>query len=103
MHEPIFTAYKLRLLWHTNPDFYAIGTVFIGSGGGLQFVDSCRKIKVLAVIILDAAFWLTVGSFLLTVELFDLQLTILAFLLTVGAFLLTALASLLTIGGFFAY
>ena len=34
-----FMAYKLRLLWHTNPDFYAIWTVFIGGGGGLQFVE----------------------------------------------------------------
>ena len=56
--------------------FYAIWTVFIGGGGGLQFVE-------------DAAFLLTIGSFLLTVELFYLQLTNLAFLLTVGAFPLT--------------
>ena len=32
-------AYELRLSWHTNPPFYAIRTVFIGGGGGLQFVD----------------------------------------------------------------
>ena len=24
VHEPTFTAYGLRLLWHTNPDFYPI-------------------------------------------------------------------------------
>ena len=38
MHKPTFMPYELRLLWHTNPDFYAIA-VFIGGGGGLQFVD----------------------------------------------------------------
>ena len=32
-------AYELRLLWHTNPPFFAIWTVFIGGGGGLWFVD----------------------------------------------------------------
>ena len=35
VHEPTFTPYELRLLWHTNPPFYAIWTVFIGGGGGL--------------------------------------------------------------------
>ena len=34
VHEPTFMAYELRLLWHTNPPFYAIWTVFIGGGGG---------------------------------------------------------------------
>ena len=47
---------------------------------------------------MDAAFWLTVGSFLLTVDLFYLQLTISAFWLTIGVFLPTALASLLAVG-----
>ena len=32
VQTPTFMAYKLRLLWHTNPDF-------IGGGGGLQLVD----------------------------------------------------------------
>ena len=32
VYEPTFMAYKLRLLWHTNPDFYAIWAVFIGRG-----------------------------------------------------------------------
>ena len=32
-------AYELRLLWHTNPDFYTIWAVFIGGGGGLQYID----------------------------------------------------------------
>ena len=36
---PTFMAYELRLLWHTNPNFYAIWTFFIGGGGGLRFVD----------------------------------------------------------------
>ena len=39
VHEPTFMAYELRLLWHTNPDFYAIWTVFVGGGGGLQYID----------------------------------------------------------------
>ena len=38
VYEPTLMADKLRLLWHANPDFYAIWTVFIGGGGGLQFV-----------------------------------------------------------------
>ena len=29
-------------LWHTNPPFSAKGTVFIGGGGGLQFVEICE-------------------------------------------------------------
>ena len=32
-------AHELRLLWHTNPDFYAISTVFIRGGGDLQNID----------------------------------------------------------------
>ena len=39
VHEPTFMAYELRLFWHTNPDFYAIRTVFIGGGGGLQYIE----------------------------------------------------------------
>ena len=39
MYEPTFIAYKLRLLWHTNPDFCAKGTVFIGGWVGLPFVQ----------------------------------------------------------------
>ena len=31
-------AYELWLLWHTNPDVYAIWAVFIGGGGGLQYI-----------------------------------------------------------------
>ena len=42
MYEPTFMACELRLVWHTNPDFYAIRTVFIGGGGGLEFVDLPR-------------------------------------------------------------
>ena len=30
---------KLRLLWRTNPDFYAIRAVFIGGGDGLQKIE----------------------------------------------------------------
>ena len=26
-------------IWYTNPPFYAIRTVFIGGGGGLEFVE----------------------------------------------------------------
>ena len=33
VHEPTFMAYELRLLWHTNPLFYAIWTVFVGGWG----------------------------------------------------------------------
>ena len=39
MYKPSFMAYELRLLCHMNPDFYAIRTVFIGGGGGLQYID----------------------------------------------------------------
>ena len=39
VHKPTFMAYELRLLWHTNPNFYAIWPVFIGGGGGLQNID----------------------------------------------------------------
>ena len=28
-----------RLLWHTNPEFYAIWAVFIGGGGGPQYIE----------------------------------------------------------------
>ena len=42
-------AYKLQLLWHTNPDFYAIWAIFIGAGGDLQYIDyvpfSCLSLK----------------------------------------------------------
>ena len=49
----------------------------------------------------DAAFLLTVGSFPLAVEFFfNLQLAISILLLTIGVFLLTALAYLLTVGVF---
>ena len=41
-------AYKLRLLWHANPDFYAILTAFIWGGGGLQFVDNFQKLELFA-------------------------------------------------------
>ena len=33
VHEPTFTPYELRLLWHTDPPFYAIWTVFMGGWG----------------------------------------------------------------------
>ena len=46
VHKPTFMAYELRPLWHTNPDFYAISTVFIGGGGSLQFVENWRNAKV---------------------------------------------------------
>ena len=36
-------AFEIRLLWRMNPDFYAIWAVFIGSGGGLQYIDSEPK------------------------------------------------------------
>ena len=39
LSEPAFMAYELRLLWHAKPDFYAILAVFIGGGGGLQYID----------------------------------------------------------------
>ena len=39
VHEPTFMAYKLQLLWRTNPDFSAIWTVFIGGGGGLEYIE----------------------------------------------------------------
>ena len=39
VHEPTFMVYELRLLWHTNPDFYAIWAVFIGGGRGLQYIE----------------------------------------------------------------
>ena len=35
VHEPTFMAYEFRLLWHTDPPFYALWTIFIGGGGGL--------------------------------------------------------------------
>ena len=38
LYEPTFMAYELRLLWHTNPDFYPIGAVFIGGGGGILII-----------------------------------------------------------------
>ena len=33
-------VYELRLLWHPNPDFYAISAVFIGDGGGLEYIEN---------------------------------------------------------------
>ena len=39
MYEPTFMAYELRLLWHTNPNLYAVCAVVIGGGGGLQYVE----------------------------------------------------------------
>ena len=44
MYGPTFMVYELRLLWHTNPDFYAMRAVFIGVGGGLQYIDSPSSI-----------------------------------------------------------
>ena len=41
VHEPNFLAYELQLLWHTNPDFYAIWAVFIWGGGGLNYIEYC--------------------------------------------------------------
>ena len=38
LYEPTFMAYELRLLWHTNPDFYTIQAVFVGGGGGLLYI-----------------------------------------------------------------
>ena len=38
VYEPMFMAHELRLLWHTNLDFFAIWAVFIGGGGGLQYI-----------------------------------------------------------------
>ena len=40
VHKPTFMAYELRLLWRTNPDFYPIWAVFIGGGGGLQYIET---------------------------------------------------------------
>ena len=50
VYELTFMAYKLRLLWHTNPDSYAIWTVFIGGGGGLQFVEDASSRQRLALL-----------------------------------------------------
>ena len=36
VHKPAFMAYELQLLWHMNPDFYAIWAVFI-IGVGVVF------------------------------------------------------------------
>ena len=43
VNKPTFMAYELRLLWHTNPDFYAIWAGFIGGGDSLQFVERAES------------------------------------------------------------
>ena len=48
--KPTFMAYELRLLCHTNPDFYAIWAAFIGGGGGLQFFEAIRITAIWAAI-----------------------------------------------------
>ena len=41
IRTPTFMAHELRLLGHTHPDFFMpYEPLFIGGGGGLQFVDS---------------------------------------------------------------
>ena len=37
VYGPTFMAYELRLLWHTNPDFYVTWVVFIGVGWSSRY------------------------------------------------------------------